>query len=188
MSLEANRDLEQYRSYLRLLADMQLDPRLRTKEDVSDVVQRSLLQAHQAIHDFRGTTEAELRGWLKVILSHNLANLAKYYGAEKRDIRREFSIDQQLQRSAARLAEQLAGDQETPSQHLIRQERAEELADALAKLLEDEYTAVVLKHAHGWKVAEIALHLNRSPEAVAGLLARALKKLRVWMQKSFPEG
>lgn len=188
MSLEPKHDLERYRDYLGLLADMQLNPRLRAKEDVSDVVQRSMLQAHQALSEFRGTTEAELRGWLKVILTHNLANLAKYHAAQKRDIRREVSIDQQLHRSAARLAEQLPADNETPSEHLMHQERAEELADAMAKLLEDECTAVVLKHVHNWKVAEIAAHLGRSPQAVAGLLARALKKIRRSMQEPPSDG
>jgi DNA-directed RNA polymerase specialized sigma24 family protein len=45
-------------------------------------------------------------------------------------------------------------------------------------LLQDEYTAVMLKHVHDWKVAEIAEHLGRSPDGVAGLLRRGLKKLR----------
>ncbi len=187
MSPEAKHDLEQYRGYLRLLADMQLNPRLRAKEDVSDVVQRSLLQAHQGLSGFRGTTE-ELRGWLKTILTHNLANLAKYHAAQKRDIRREVSIDQQLQRSAARLAEQLPAHQDSPSEQLMRQERAEQLADAMTDLLEDERTAIVLKHIHEWKVADIAEHLDRSPEAVAGLLARALKKLRKSMPKTLNDG
>ncbi len=89
---------------------------------------------------------------------------------------------------AAMLAGQLAADNETPSQQLMLQERAEQLADAMAGLLEDECTAVVLKHAHAWKVADIAVHLNRSPEAVAGLLARALKKLRGLMQEPLSDG
>ena len=38
-------DLEQYRSYLKVIAQMQLSPRLRTKEDGSDVVQRVMLAA-----------------------------------------------------------------------------------------------------------------------------------------------
>ncbi|WP_147868013.1 sigma-70 family RNA polymerase sigma factor [Stieleria maiorica] len=172
-------NLEQYRRYLRVLADMQLNPRLRSKEDVSDVIQSTLLRAHQDLDGFRGSTEAELRGWLKTILTHTLINLAKKYQAQKRDIRLERSIDQQLQESAIRIVGELPAEQTSPSQFLIRQERAEQLADAMATLLEDEYTAVMLKHVHGWKVADIATHIDRSSEAVAGLLRRGLKKLRV---------
>lgn len=188
MSAEQKPELDQYRHYLRVLADMQLDPRLRAKEDVSDVVQMTLVHAHRDLDGFRGTTEAELRAWLKAILSHTVINLAKKYQTKKRDVRLERSIDQQLQESAIRIAGQLPANQSSPSQHLQLQERAEQLADAMSKLLEDEYTAVMLKHVHDWKVAEIAQHLNRSPEAVAGLLRRALKKLRRTMQEMVTDG
>ena len=177
-------NLEQYRNYLRVLADMQLNPRLRAKEDLSDVVQATLLQAHRDQGDFRGQSERELRGWLKTILTHTLINLAKKYQAKKRDIRIERSIDQQLQESAIRIVGELSADQTSPSEHVMRQERAEQLADAMSVLLDDECEAVMLKHVHDWKVAEIAEHLGRSTEGVAGLLRRGLKKLRKSMQEA----
>ncbi len=188
MSEETHADLEKHRSYLRILADIDLNPRLRAKEDVSDVVQLTLMEAHQHFADFRGGTEAELRGWLKTILTHKLINLAKHHTAQKRDIRREVPIDQRLQESAARIVGQISANETTPSQQVMRQERAEELADAMANLLEDARTALILKHVHGWKVIEIGEHLGRSPEAVAGLLRRALKKLRTTMQESSSNG
>lgn len=174
----ATSELERYRSYLNVLAELQLNPRLRVKEGASDLVQRTMLDACCNFGDFRGKTDLELRAWLKVILTRNLLNIAKRYGTHKRDLTREVALQDRLERSSARLHHQLISDQTTPSKQLIEQERSEQLAQALLNLLDDERSAVVLKHYHNWSVAEIAQHLGRTQDAVAGLLRRGLKKLR----------
>lgn len=174
----ANPDLEQYRSYLKLLADLQLNPQLKVKEDASDIVQQTMLEAHRDLGRFRGQTDAELRAWLKTILTHNLLSAAKHYRRGKRAAEREVSLQEKLEQSSALLHRQLVADQTSPSMKLMKQERLEQLADALLKLLDGEREAVVLKHYHNWSVAEIAQHLGRTEEAVAGLLRRGLKKLR----------
>ena len=51
-------DLEHFREYLRMLARLHLDRRIQRKVDPSDVVQETLIKAHQAIGDFRGVGEA----------------------------------------------------------------------------------------------------------------------------------
>jgi RNA polymerase sigma-70 factor (ECF subfamily) len=177
-------NLDRFRGYLRLLADVQLSPRLRGKEDASDVVQTTLLEAHRDRAMYRGTTDGELLAWVKTILHRNVLNLSKHYGTQKCDVRRERSLDAQFEQSSARLDQFLAGQQSTPSQQAQNHERAEQLVCALAQLLDDERTAVLLKHFHEWSVAEIAQHLGRTDDAVAGLLRRGLKKLRLSMSES----
>ena len=187
-------DLEQFRSYLRLLADVQLDRRLRAKEDASDVVQLTLLEAHRDLADFRGSTEAELLAWMKTIMARKVLNLARHYNAQKCNVRRELSLSQQLDASSARLDRFLAAEQSSPSQRAVQSEQAQQLAAGLDSLLDDERTgdrrvlgvvfnddertAIVLKHIHGYSIAQIAEHLGRTKEAVGGLLRRGLKKLR----------
>jgi RNA polymerase sigma-70 factor, ECF subfamily len=174
-------EIERYRSYLRVLAEIELSPRLRGKVDPSDIVQQSLLEAHQALAAFKGRTEPEMVAWLRTILAHNLLNTARDFAAKKRDIRRERQVAAGLEQSSLRLEQFLAAEQTSPSQHVVRAEQLEQLTAALAELPDDQRTAVILKHFHEWPLAQIAEHMDRSTLAVAGLLKRGLKKLRTVM-------
>jgi RNA polymerase sigma-70 factor (ECF subfamily) len=170
--------LESYRDYLRLLARLHLDARLRGKLDPSDVVQETLLKAHEKLDQFRGTTDAELAGWLRRILANTLAEAARRYRAGPRDVGRERSLERALEESSARLEHWLAEDHSAPGGQVERQELLLRLAGALARLPEDQRLAVEWHHLKGRPVAEIAEHLERSPSAVGSLLYRGLKKLR----------
>jgi RNA polymerase sigma-70 factor (ECF subfamily) len=170
--------LERYRDYLRLLARLQLDPRLQAKLDPSDVVQQTLLEALRKGDQFRGSTSAELAGWLRGILAHNLADALRAFRQEKRDVARERSLEESLRVSSARLEHWLTADEVPPGEQMEHEERAVRLAAALAELPEAQREALVLQYWHGWTLAEIAGHFGRTPAAVAGLLKRGLKKLR----------
>jgi RNA polymerase sigma-70 factor, ECF subfamily len=171
-------DLEQHRDYLRILARLQLGPALRGKLDPSDLVQLTLLKAHQAIDQFRGSTEQELAAWLRQILARTLANVARDQGRGRRDLARERSLERSLEESSTRLGAWLVAEQSSPSQRAVRHEHAVLVVRALAGLPEAQREALLLKHCQGWSLAEIGQHLDRSPTAVASLLQRGLKQLR----------
>jgi RNA polymerase sigma-70 factor (ECF subfamily) len=61
---------------------------------------------------------------------------------------------------------------------LLKQEGALRLAEALAQLPERQRDAIILQKFHGWKLAEIAEHLECTTGVVAGLQARGLARLR----------
>jgi RNA polymerase sigma-70 factor (ECF subfamily) len=172
------RPLEDYRDYLRLLARLQLDPRLRAKLDASDVVQQAILQAHEGRAQFRGSTEAEWLAWLRAILANVLAAAARRFGTEARAVGRERSLEAELERSSSRLECLLAADQTSPSQRAVRGEELLRLASALEKLPEDQRRVVELRYLKGLPVADVARQMGRTRPAAVGLLYRGLKRLR----------
>jgi RNA polymerase sigma-70 factor (ECF subfamily) len=165
------RPLEEYRDYLHLLARLQLDPQLRGKIDPSDVVQQTLVKATQNQEQFRGQTAAEQAGWLRRILANILIDAARKF-------QRELHLQQNLEQSSARLEAWLAAEQSSPSEVAVRQEQLLRLAHALAQLPDDQRTVVEAHHLRDASVAELAVQLERTEAAIAGLLRRGLKKLR----------
>jgi RNA polymerase sigma-70 factor (ECF subfamily) len=175
---DAGQSLERFRSYLHLLARLHTQGRSPARLDASDIVQQTLLEAHQQAGRFRGTTDAERAAWLRQILAHNLADAARALHRGRRDVDREVPLERMLEKSSAQLGSWLADDVPSPSQQAARHEDAVRLANALALLPEAQREALVLQHWHGLTLAEIGERLGKTPVAVAGLLKRGLKRLR----------
>ncbi len=173
-----DRLLDSYRNYLRLLARTGLDVSLQGKADPSDLVQDALLKATQRFGQFRGTTDAELAGWLRQILARCLADFVRHYGAGARRAGREQSLEQLLNRSSEAMERVLATDSTSPSGSAERRDLGVVLSDALAQLGEDQREVIVLFHLEGLGWEEVARRLGRTEGAVRKLWARALKQLR----------
>ena len=71
---EQSLSLDRFRGYLHVLARLQLHARFQGKLDASDVVQETLLKAHDALDQFRGHEPGELAAWLRQILARTLAD------------------------------------------------------------------------------------------------------------------
>lgn len=177
-------DLERFRDYLNLLARFKCGRGSRNKVDASDIVQQTLLQAHERREQFRGGSLAEQAAWLRQILAHTLANQFRDLGRAKRDMERERSLQASLDASSARIETFLAADQSSPSQRAARSEDWYRVSHLLLELPEDYREVLLLKHCEGWTVDQIAERLQRTPEAVAGLLKRGLKQLRAALRDS----
>lgn len=164
----------QCRDYLRLAATRDLSTELRAKLSPSDIVQETLTAAQQSLGQFRGTTDEELHGWLRRIL-HNQVTQAhrRFLAAEKRDVRREQSLDGEACQCRDSRLEQHA----TPWRALAADERAVALRDALAKLPEDYRQVIVHRAWERRSFAEIAAELGRSEEAIRKLWLRGLVRL-----------
>lgn len=172
-----------YEPYLRMLARTQMRQAYQARVGASDMVQQAMLQAVQGLDGFRGQTEAEFRGWLRQILARHLCHLDRDLHRDKRDIRREQSIEQKLAQSSMRLEGLLAGEGPTPSQDVALGENVLKVADAVERLPESQREAVRLHYLEGMKLSEVAQQLDKTTGAIAGLLHRGMKTLRQQLEE-----
>jgi RNA polymerase sigma-70 factor (ECF subfamily) len=177
MNQSANDALEPYRRYLKILAELHLDRRLRGKLDASDVVQQTLLRAHSAFDGLRQREPEVLAAWLRKILASTLADAVKHYERDKRDIGLERSLQLDLDQSVDGLSE-LAAKQTSPSHHAEQAEEMLKLINALSHLPEQMREVIILKHCRGWTLEKIAEHSGKTGPAIASLLRRGLERLR----------
>jgi RNA polymerase sigma-70 factor, ECF subfamily len=171
-----------YSNYLKLLVSAQMDSRLRARVSPSDVVQETFFEAHRDFEQFRGQSTAEFVAWLRKIVVNNMLRVVEQHvHAEKRDVRREVSLQEigrRLEQSTVRLESLLAEESDSPSRCAVEREREIQLADALARLPSDYRDVIVLRHLEGLPFEAVAARMERSPGAVRMLWLRSLKRLR----------
>jgi RNA polymerase sigma-70 factor (ECF subfamily) len=168
-------------SYVRFLAESQIDPALNARLDLSGIVQQTLLEAYQS-----ATTEKRAISlpWLRQVLTNNLTDEIRRLRTGKRDIGREMSLSRGIEQSSMRLESLLADRSPTPAEQIVQQEQVLNLSAALEKLPQTQREALILQVWKGWTLADIADHMGKTQQAVAGLLKRGMRQLRDHMATS----
>jgi RNA polymerase sigma-70 factor, ECF subfamily len=168
--------LDGFREYLLAVANVELDAEVRARVGPSDAVQETFKQAARRFETFSGSTDPELRAWLRMILVNRCRNLRdEHVNAAKRDARREIDIGEA--NSDPGLARYLVADEPTPSKHAAAAEDAARLLTALSLLPEDFRQVVWLRNWEGLSFDEIGARTGRSREAVRKIFSRAVEKL-----------
>jgi RNA polymerase sigma-70 factor (ECF subfamily) len=171
------RVLEACHGYLLAIAQQELDPALRAKGGASDLVQETFLKAHRHFDCFEGSSEEQLRAWLRRMLLNNLADFRRrYQEAAKRRSGREIVLNQL--ESVSTVAPEMATNEPSPSMQVSAQEQAELLRRTLDKLPDDYRQVLVLRYQQAESFETIAQRMNRSVNAVQKLWTRALIRLR----------
>lgn len=127
-------------------------------EDDAQETQVVLLTKFQS---FRGSTDAELQGWVRTIA----CNIC--YARLKR-----------IKRAPQLADNEVAAYGKSPSQAARAKEEKDSVVALLSELTDDERTAELLRHIEHWSIAAIAELLERTPDAIGGLLKRGMAKLR----------
>jgi RNA polymerase sigma-70 factor (ECF subfamily) len=169
---------ELYRNHLQLLAGAQLNGRLRTRLNPSDLVQETFLQASRRFDDFRGTSEQELAAWLRKILRRCfLRTVQRQVVAQRRTVLQEVPLPN-ADASSSVLEDLFVSAGSSPSAPARRRETASTLAQQLARLPAPYREVLVLRNLQNLPFPEVARRMRRTPGAVRILWLRALDCLR----------
>jgi RNA polymerase sigma-70 factor, ECF subfamily len=169
--------MESCRRYLLLVANQELDPALRAKGGVSDLVQETFLDAQRGFNRFHGDSEVELLAWLRRLLLNNIVSFSRLYRETgKRQIGREVALgngDSSLLDGGT-----LAVESPSPSRQFMEQEEADAIRRALDQLPDDYRQVLILRYHEGKSFEEIGGVMGRSANAIRKLWLRAIRRLQ----------
>ena len=178
---------EAFRAYLLAVADRELDADLRAKGGASDIVQETFMEAHREITQFHGTSDEELRAWLRRLLLNNVSNFRRrYQETEKRATGREVAVESFG--SSGNWGAALSTDSATPSVNMMIQERDVALERAMERLPADYREIIHFRYRDELPFEEIAVRMNRSNDAVRQLWCRAIERLEKELGSSTESG
>ncbi|HKI33554.1 MAG TPA: sigma-70 family RNA polymerase sigma factor [Gemmataceae bacterium] len=170
------RVLEACRGYLLLIARQELEPALQAKGGASDLVQQTFLEAQKDLARFHGTTPEALLAWMRRLLLNNLANFRRDYRRDKRRVSREVAL--RISDSSTQGGGGLCAGTPSPSVALIQDEQTQALERALERLPEDYRRVMHLRYREERSFEAMAELMQRSPNAVRKLWARAIDSLQ----------
>lgn len=145
--------------------------------DLDDLLQEAWLAATRQFADYTYQGPDSFFRWLATVALHRLANLQRMAGAEKRDRRRERPLQgdgSTLVPGAVHPADAGPG----PRTMAFGAEAQQRIERALARLGDGDREVILLARVQGLPLQEIADRLQRTRNATALLLSRALRKLK----------
>jgi RNA polymerase sigma-70 factor (subfamily 1) len=172
--------LDRYRSQLKRMVAIRMDPRLKARFDPSDVVQSVLAQAAQKMMVSLNNQPDNFYPWLRQLAWDHLTRLHRdHVHTQKRSVGREEPRWQAevSDQSMLQLAEQLAARQPGPHSNAVREEARLRVRTALIELPSGDREVLVLRFLEKLNVEDTAAALGISESAVKSRQFRAVERL-----------
>ncbi|MDG3008410.1 sigma-70 family RNA polymerase sigma factor [Paludisphaera mucosa] len=173
--------LDRYRSRLRRMVALRLDPRLRGRIDASDVIQEGYLDAMRRLEEFIRDPSVPFYIWLRFLVGQRVQEQhRRHLGAPGRDVGREVSIYRSAMPGASTglLAARLLGKLTSPSQAAQKAERKVRLQEALNRMDPLDREILVLRHYEQMTNGDVAAALGLESSAASKRYTRALTRLK----------
>lgn len=174
---EAMAELVQlYTPRLRGFVERQMSAQLRQKVDPDDILQEVSVTCVRSMGEM-DLSDWEPFDWVCQVARRRVMDAGrKFFGAEKRDVRREVPM-QAKQDTSHDIAGILAGSITSPSKAFSRDQREMRLQTAIDKLPEEARLVLRMRYVDNMPTKEIAEQIGKSDGAVRVMLTRTVKKL-----------
>ena len=139
--------LVRHRDRLRRMVVVRLDPRLAARVDPSDVVQETLAEADRRLNEYLRDQPLPFYPWLRQLAGERLAaEYRRHVRAARRSVGREELPPELPEGSVLALAERLLDRGTGPSEAARREERRDQVRQALADLPPPEREVLALRY------------------------------------------
>ena len=170
-----------YRSRLKRMVSLRLDPRLRRRVDASDIVQEAYVELSAQLPQYLEKQDLPFFLWLRLVTRHRLAKAhRRHLGVAKRDVAAEVHVQSGAAAvsSGYELMSQLVSEGSSPSQTAMREETEAVVREALSSLDAPDREILTLRHIEELSNREAALELGLKESTASMRHLRALTKLR----------
>jgi RNA polymerase sigma-70 factor, ECF subfamily len=168
------------RHYDRILAvgRLRLGPRLRARLEESDIAQEAFLASLQGLGNFTCRSQGDFFHWLCRLVENRIRDQADHFAAQKRNADRQVPLDPRYPSSESLLGplRELA-TMTSPATQAARVEDVRRLEKAIDALPAEQREALLLVRYEELSLAEAGAAMDRTPDAVRMLVARAIVAL-----------
>ena len=160
---------------LEAMIQAKLNQSNRAVVDVDDVLQEALVAIHRALPSGDFSDEASFSAWCRRITENRMLDALRQQSRKKRGGDRQRVVENLSQ--DGRVIDGIPAEITRASVRVRREEEAEQVNQAVGELPTAQRQATKLKYQDGRSNQSIALILDKSTQAVEGLLKRAKKQL-----------
>lgn len=174
-----------YRTQLRRMVELRLDPRLSPRVAPSDVLQEAYLDSLSRYpHYFARPEGGSFYIWLRLVVNQRLIDLhRRHLGAQMRTAAQEAATTPWTHATSVSLARHLVAQMDSPSRVVRREEMFAQVQSALETLDPRDREILTLRHFEELSNNEAAELLNLSKAAASNRYVRALGRLREALAK-----
>jgi RNA polymerase sigma-70 factor (ECF subfamily) len=167
--------LQHHREMLLHFVELYLDPHVRPRLSVSDIVQQTQMVVFRRIKDYLRRRPMPFRLWLRKTARERLRDAHRAHHADRRSVAREEAGPDH---SSLALARPLLARGPSPSQEAQAREMAGRVTEAVEGLSEADRQVLLMRHVEDLPYEEIASLLDIEPATARQRYGRALLRLQ----------